>query len=177
MSTLPATLNADPAGRVTSADYGDRGDGTTGFFGWERTADGGDATQGAKADPAIADPTVDASVVSLLKGLLSASVVPTPVATTALVFELVASAVPAVCSGIVGYSTLVGFVQIHDAGASLVGGEIPLVSIPVTANAPFSIDFAAGLDCSAAGIVVALSTTGASFTPAAPSMFVTALVR
>lgn len=65
------TLNTDPDGKRTSAEYADRGDGTSKWLLWSRTGDGGDATQGAKADAAVTDPTLSGSVVALLKGILS----------------------------------------------------------------------------------------------------------
>jgi hypothetical protein len=64
-------LNTDTNGKSTSSEYGDRGDGTSRWYQWRRTANGGDATQGAIADAAVIDPTASGTVVSLLKGLLT----------------------------------------------------------------------------------------------------------
>lgn len=66
------SLNQDTNGVYTAQEYGDTGVGVSKWFGWWRTADGGDATQGLKADAAVTDPTTSATVVSILKGLLTA---------------------------------------------------------------------------------------------------------
>jgi hypothetical protein len=65
-------LNTDTNGKNTSSEYGDRGDGTSRWYQWRRTANGGDATQGATADAAVTDPTSAGTVVALLKGILTA---------------------------------------------------------------------------------------------------------
>lgn len=71
MPQQSTTLNTDQANVPTSSEYGDRGDGTSKWYQWRRSADGADATQGAKADAAVTDHTAAGSVVALLKGLLS----------------------------------------------------------------------------------------------------------
>lgn len=74
MGTVQSTtLNTDTDAKRTSSEYGDRGDGTSKWFQWRRTADGGDATAGAKADVAVTDPASSGSLIALLKGLLSFS--------------------------------------------------------------------------------------------------------
>lgn len=66
-----STLNLDDAGKRTSSYYGDRGDGTSKWFQWRRTADGGDVTTGAKADVAVSDPASSGSLIALIKGWLT----------------------------------------------------------------------------------------------------------
>lgn len=78
MTTYPQLLNEDGNGRKTSAKYGDRGDGTDDWHLFVRVAagivvdDGGDETIGAKGDAAVTNPASSASVVAILKGILSA---------------------------------------------------------------------------------------------------------
>ncbi len=72
MTAQPAALHTDTNGVETSAEYGDPGDGTAEWYLFSRIANGGDATQGARADAATTDPTTTSSVVSILKGLLTA---------------------------------------------------------------------------------------------------------
>ena len=74
MGTVQSTtLNTDTDAKRTSSVYGDAGDGVSRWFQWRRTADGGDATAGAKADAAVTDPTSSGSIVALLKGILTAN--------------------------------------------------------------------------------------------------------
>lgn len=74
MGTVQSTtLNTDTDAKRTSSVYGDAGDGVSRWFQWRRSADGGDATQGALADAAVTDPTASGSVVALLKGILTAT--------------------------------------------------------------------------------------------------------
>lgn len=72
-TTQSTTLNTDTDAKRTSSVYGDDGSGTSRWFQWKRTADGGDATIGAKADTAVTDPTTSSSVVAILKGILTAN--------------------------------------------------------------------------------------------------------
>jgi len=64
-------LNTDTNAKLTSSEFGNRGDGTDRWYQWKRIANGGDTTQGAIADAAITDPATSGSVVALLKGLLT----------------------------------------------------------------------------------------------------------
>jgi len=70
-TTQSTTLNTDTDAKRTSSVYGDAGDGVSRWFQWRRSADGGDATQGLKADAAVTDPTSSATVVAVLKGILT----------------------------------------------------------------------------------------------------------
>lgn len=72
MGTPQATdLNSDTNAVATSGEYADRGDGTSKWLHWFRIGDGGNATQGLKADAAVTDPTSSGTVISVLKGLLT----------------------------------------------------------------------------------------------------------
>lgn len=71
MPVQGAAANTDSNGKLTTAYYGDRGDGTSNWHHVKRTFDGGDVTQGAKADAAVTNPASSASLVALLKGLLT----------------------------------------------------------------------------------------------------------
>lgn len=65
-------LNTDTNLIPTTGYYADPGDGGgSKWFHWFRIADGGHATAGAKADAAVTDPTSSASIIALLKGLLT----------------------------------------------------------------------------------------------------------
>ena len=72
MTVWGAGLHEDQNGIKTSQAYGNIGDGTTDWFGYQRIADGGDATQGAKADVAVEGGATSGSLVALLKGLQKA---------------------------------------------------------------------------------------------------------
>lgn len=71
MPQQATTLNTDQANVPTSSEYGDRGDGTSRWYQWRRSADGADASLGAKADAAVTDSTASGSLIALVKGLLS----------------------------------------------------------------------------------------------------------
>lgn len=71
MPQQSTNLNTDQSNVPTSSEFADRGDGTSKWYQWRRTADGGDVTTGAKADAAVTDYTASGSLVALLKGLLS----------------------------------------------------------------------------------------------------------
>lgn len=71
MTVYGFDMNTSLDGVATSGEYGDRGDATSGWLQWTRSKDGGDTTQGLKADAAVTDPTSSGTVVSLLKGLLT----------------------------------------------------------------------------------------------------------
>jgi hypothetical protein len=180
MTIQPTALNEDTNGRITSSEHGDRGDGTSTWFQYVREADGGNVALGATDDDAETDSTADASLVALTKGVLElvgAPVERSTAATTALTSSLVAKDSAGDLLGIVGYSTLDQFIQIHDASSVPADTEIPLVVIPIVADTPFSIDFGDyGLPCDV-GIVVCNSTTGPTKTLGADDVFMTAIYR
>lgn len=71
MPQQSTALNTDDPGLTpTTGYYADAGDGVSRWYHWFRQADGGNATQGAKADAAVTDPTSSGSIVAILKGLL-----------------------------------------------------------------------------------------------------------
>jgi hypothetical protein len=72
MGTLQSTdLNRDTNNVPTSGEYADTGVGVSKWLHWFRIPDGGNATQGLKADAAVTDPTASGTVVAILKGLLT----------------------------------------------------------------------------------------------------------
>lgn len=74
MTIWPSALNTDTNNIKTSASYGDQGDGVnTGWYNWLRSRDGGQVTVGLKADAAVTDPTSAATLIALLKGILTAN--------------------------------------------------------------------------------------------------------
>lgn len=72
MTAFAEGLNEDTNGIRTSSGFGNRGDGVDDWFEYMRTADGGHATIGAKADAAIQGGATTGSVIALLKGLQKA---------------------------------------------------------------------------------------------------------
>lgn len=190
MAAFAQALNTDTNAIKTSARYGDPGDGTDRWFADQRIVDGADATQGAKADAVVTDETATATLVALVKGILrrqnavatthsySASAVePTTAATTALAASLVVKASAGRLRSVVGYSTAAQFIQIHDAASLPADAAVPLVTIPIEADKPFSIDFGlTGLPCST-GIVVCNSTTGPTKTIGAANTWITAVYQ
>jgi hypothetical protein len=73
MTAQPAQLNTDTDSKRTSSTFADAGDGTSRWFQWRRTANGGDVAQGSTTDAAVTDPTSAGSVVAILKGILTAT--------------------------------------------------------------------------------------------------------
>lgn len=71
-SAQSTDLNTDTNAKLTSSEFGDRGDAQNRWYQWKRVANGGDTTQGAIADVAVTDPAASGSVVALLKGVLTA---------------------------------------------------------------------------------------------------------
>lgn len=71
MPVQSANVNTDQSGKATTAYYADRGDGTSAWYAIKRVFNGGDVAQGATTDAAVTNPASSASVVALLKGLLT----------------------------------------------------------------------------------------------------------
>lgn len=71
MTTFPGQLHKDSGLTKTSFREGDTGAGVSDWFAFVRAADGGLATVGSKGEAAITNPATPASVISLLKGLLT----------------------------------------------------------------------------------------------------------
>jgi hypothetical protein len=74
--TIPMTiytnpLNTDLNAVRTSADFGNPGDGTSKWYQWQRTANGGNAALGSTTSTAVTDPTATASLIAVAKGLLT----------------------------------------------------------------------------------------------------------
>lgn len=66
MTQYGQNVNTDAAGKVTTAEYGDDGSGTSRWHAYHRIANGGDAAQGATTD---AEATGNGTVVGILKRL------------------------------------------------------------------------------------------------------------
>lgn len=173
MATFIQAVNEDANGVKTTGEYGDPGDGVDKWFDTTKVVDGGDVAQGLKADTAVDDPTAAATVIALLKGLLLGGATSTA-ATTALSTSLVVKAEAGRLRGIVGYSTTAQYIQVHDAVSLPADTSVPLVTIPITAGEPYSIDFGVGLEC-ATGIVISNSTTGPTKTIGAVDTWITAI--
>lgn len=71
MTTFGTDLHEDSQGLKTSAVYGDIGDGSNGWSHYSRVADGGDVALGAQADAAVTNPATAASLVAIMKGVLT----------------------------------------------------------------------------------------------------------
>jgi hypothetical protein len=221
--TQSTSLNDDTNARVTTGEFGNRGDGTNAWYHWFRVADGGDVTQGDKDDAAVTDPTSSGTLVALLKGLLtflrvSAAGVgkaedavaasgdtgvmalavrrdartadgangdyvplhvdadgrlrvqlgtPSNATSTALEVSRVVKASAGTLYGLSGYTTTAQFVQVYNATAVPGTGGTPVVTFPVEANKPFSIDFGITGRVFSTGICVSNSTTGPTRTAGA----------
>jgi hypothetical protein len=72
MTVWGAGLHEDQNGIKTSQSYGDPGDGSTGWFGYNKVVDGGDEALGAKADAAVEGGSSDGSLIALIKGVQKA---------------------------------------------------------------------------------------------------------
>lgn len=149
------TLNTDSDAKRTSSEYGDRGDGTSRWYQWRRTADGGDVTAGATADAAVTSPTAAGSLVALLKGLLTfgrtsavgvTSTAANKSATSAVVTNAAASAALGAVAARTNYvtgievtgtgATAAGAVTVTLAGT--IGGTLNYV-LPIPAGADVAI--------------------------------------
>jgi hypothetical protein len=73
MTAFANNLNTDASGIKTAAHYDDVGDGTDAWYQIQRIMDGGDVAQGDRSDAAVTDPTAAATLISLLKGILTAN--------------------------------------------------------------------------------------------------------
>lgn len=66
--------------------------------------------------------------------------------------------------GASGYADAAGFVLIHNKATAPANGEAPVTAIPVLAGDPWSVDFGARGRVFSAGIAIAFSTTGPTYT-------------
>ena len=176
MTAQSTDLNTDVNGVKTSSEYGDRGDGTSTWMQYMRTADGGQVTIGAKADTAVLDGTSSSSVIAALKGLIRLA----RVSTSSLAVSAIGNASGNVANAI-ATATLVSAasktawltkVVVTGAGATaasvvsvtitgLVGGtRTYTVTVPAgatTAIAPLILDFGDGIPASATNTVITVS--------------------
>lgn len=94
--------------------------------------------------------------------------------TAALANTLTVKTSLGVLYGVAGYSTTAQFLQLHDLAGAPGGGAVPKFSIPIVANAPFSIDFGVYGMFFANGIRIVNSTTGPTYTAGASDTFIAA---
>lgn len=94
--------------------------------------------------------------------------------TAALAASLAVKASLGTLYGITGYSTTAQFLQVHNKATAAVNTDVPLLVIPIAANAAFNIDLGVyGLNCTK-GIQIANSTTGPTLTAGGSDTFITA---
>ena len=197
MSTQGTQLNDDTAGIPTSGYYADAGDGTSRWFHWRRTANGGNVALGSTTD--TADTATDATAgtaIGLLKGIISTlgtliTAFNTATGdlvgslsnarTTALAGTKLVKASAGVLYGFQGYTNDDGYVLvIADPEGTLSGGEQALEVIPVVDPAgggiggPFSFDGGRYGISIATGITIAFSSTAPTYTAGGSAMFVSA---
>lgn len=99
---------------------------------------------------------------------------PDNASTTVLANALLVKATLGNLYGVAGYSTTAQFIQLHDKATAPTAGEVPRFTIPVAANAPYSIDFGVYGMFFANGIQIVNSTTGATYTAGAADTFIAA---
>lgn len=183
-------LNRDGQGTQTGLYHDDPGDGSGDV--WHsigRVVDGGHVTIGAKADAAELTPGDSASVISLLKGLLTKAVAidgypPNSTPVIARSGNVAAAAANSTLPAVVGKTNYLSGFQVVGAGATaasvilvtivgILGGTLtyPLV-IPAgvtTSIVPLSVNFYPAIPASAANtaIVVTVPSFGAGNTNAA----------
>lgn len=194
MTTYGQALHQDGNGVTTSAQYGDRGDGTSTWFLPAKVYNGGDVAQGSTTDVAVTNPASSASVIAALKGLLSLL----PVATSSSGVSAIANgsgnvaaatAAATLVAGGAGKTTYVTKVHITGGGAiaasivtltitGLVGGtrtyNVPVPAGATAALSPVTLDFGdAGFPASAANtsITVSLASLGAGNTNASVNVY------
>ena len=190
MTTQAAALNDDTNGKLTSSEYGDRGDGTSKWYQWKRVGNGGDVAQGATTDAAVTSSASNGSVIALLKGVLAhlaAAATRLPVSATFVravsgnVANASAAATMPAVSGKTNYltgfsvtasgATAAAVVQVTITGLS--GGSAVYIFVApagVTAQAvPLVVDFAHPIPASATNtqIVVTCPALGSGNTNAA----------
>ena len=159
MTSFSANLNEDQTGVKTTAEYGDRGDGTSRWFLWGRKADGADIALGAKADAAATSVTTS-SVIALLKGLLTRALSPYPLTATPIrgasgnVANASAVATLAAASGKTTYLT--GF-QVTFAGATAASVVNVTVAGTTGGSLTYVVAVPAGVTAAGVPLVVNLS--------------------
>lgn len=185
-------LNQDSNGVRTSAEYADRGDGTSQWVHSQRIWDGGDVAQGDRSDAAAVLATADATVIAALKGILRL----VGVSTSSQAASAIAHGSGNVANAI-ATATLVSAaskrthltkVVVHGAGATgasvvaltitgLTGGtrtfNIVVPAGVTTSIVPLILDFEGGFPASADNtpIVASLAAFGAGNTNAGVSVY------
>lgn len=99
---------------------------------------------------------------------------PTNATTTVLAASLVVKSAAGVLYGLQGYSTAAQFIQIYNATTLPANGVAPVITFPVEADKPFSIDFGKLGRAFATGIVVGNSSTGPTKTIGGSTIWVDA---
>ena len=94
--------------------------------------------------------------------------------TTALAASLVVKATPGKLFGFQGYSTTIGFIQVHNTTSVPADATVPVEVIPIGANLPFSFDGGKKGIAFSTGITVVFSTTGPTKTIGGSAIWVSA---
>jgi hypothetical protein len=174
-------VNTDSNAVQTSAVYGDLGDGTDGWAHNTLTADGGDVTAGSTTDAAVTNPASSATMIALLKGILT-NVGTTPIYPSGSTVTIAGSGNVANASAVAALGTasgkltyLTGF-TVTGAGATaasviavtvaglLGGSRIYDVVVPAgvtTTIQPLNVQFTYPLPASA--VNTAITVTAAAF--------------
>lgn len=193
MTAYSTPLNSDSSGIKTSSDYGDRGDGVDAWYQWGRVADGGDIAQGDRSDAAVTSPSSDATVVALLKGLLSLTAVGTTSQGSSAIANgsgnvANASAAATLVAGGASKRTWVQKITVTGAGATaasvaaltvtgMTGGtrtwNIVIPAGATTSIIPLELDFGPGFPASADNtpITATMAAAGAGNTNMAVNIF------
>jgi len=155
MTTQSAALHTDTTGTPTSSEYGDPGDGTADWYHWARVADGGNTALGATDDAAETDPTATATLLALVKGLLSRVGIYPPGATPLAHSSgnvAASSAVATLAAGAGARTYITGF-AVTFAGATSAANVTVTVAGPAT-SLSYTITAPAGATAAGAPLVV-----------------------
>jgi hypothetical protein len=174
-------LNTDTGGKLTSHYFGNRGDGTSNWFGVGRIFNGGDVAQGATSDAAVTNPASSGSLIALAKGLLTILAVftgkigtLTNSTSTALEQTRVVKASAGTLYGIQGHAATAGFVWVCNKTSAPNGTGDNLILPIKVAEGPFSIDFGTYGRAMATGIALGFSSTATTWTGGGSNMWVDA---
>jgi len=98
----------------------------------------------------------------------------TNASTTALAASLVVKGSAGTLFGLQGYVTSAGFLLLHNAASLPADATVPVVSVPIEADKPFSVDFGIYGRAFSTGIVAVFSSTGPTKTIGAAVMWLDA---
>lgn len=154
-----STLNQDDQQKRTSSYWGNRGDGTSKWYAWRRTADGGDITQGATTDVAVtAVDSTAGTVIGLLKGLISRSRLNgyPPAATPVIAGATgVAGAIAATLAAVSAKTNYLAGFEITGSGATAASVITVTVTGLLGGTRSYKITVPAGVTAAVAPLIVA----------------------